>query len=108
MGEYDATTGATINATFINSSQGLNNPEDLAFVAVPEPSSLLLVAGAAVSAAGMWRRRMSESVQLPKTASAFCAALNELGLIAFSQLAGAAGRLCVSADRGASSPVVVR
>ena len=30
VGEYDATTGATINATFINSGQGLSNPRGVA------------------------------------------------------------------------------
>jgi PEP-CTERM motif len=55
VGEYDATTGATINATFIN-GQGLSTPRFLLFVpAVPEPSSMLMLAGAAV--AGLWRCR---------------------------------------------------
>jgi hypothetical protein len=55
VGEYDATTGAIINAGFIT---GINSPGDMVFVApVPEPSSLLLVAGAATAAVGIWRRR---------------------------------------------------
>ena len=53
VGEYDATTGATINENFVT---GLQEIDELAFVAgVPEPSSLLLVAGAA--AVGLWRRK---------------------------------------------------
>ena len=58
VGEYNATTGATINAAFINGTQGLNNPQYLIFVApVPEPGSLALVAAAATTAVGLWRRR---------------------------------------------------
>jgi hypothetical protein len=57
VGEYDATTGAAINATFINNGQGLSAPAGLLFVPIPEPSSLMLVAGAAVSGVVMWRRR---------------------------------------------------
>jgi hypothetical protein len=53
VGEYDATTGATINATFVN-GQGLNGPGFLVFAApVPEPSSMLLVAAAAVAGVGV-------------------------------------------------------
>jgi hypothetical protein len=55
IGEYDATTGATINPAFIS---GLNGPTGLLFVTpVPEPSSLLLVAGAVAAAIGIGRRR---------------------------------------------------
>jgi PEP-CTERM motif len=53
VGEYDATTGAAINANFIT---GVFGPTGLAFVAaVPEPSSLLLMAAAAGIGVG-WRR----------------------------------------------------
>ena len=44
VGEYDATTGATINANFIN-GQGLYDPFDIVYMsAVPEPSSVVLSA----------------------------------------------------------------
>ena len=47
ISEFDAATGATINAAFVN-GQGLNGPRGLLFVsAVPEPSSLLPVAAGA-------------------------------------------------------------
>src|SRR5262245_21781035 len=60
VGEYDATTGATINATFINSSQGLNAPTSVVFLApLPEPSSLLLVAAAAIGVGIRQRSRLA-------------------------------------------------
>jgi hypothetical protein len=47
IGEYDATTGAAINANFIT---GLSNVSDIAFVnSMPEPSSLVLIGIAAAS-----------------------------------------------------------
>src|SRR5205823_11848939 len=50
VGEFSATTGAVINANFIT---GLTAAQDFAYVAaVPEPSSLLLVAAAAGIAVG--------------------------------------------------------
>jgi len=53
VGEYDATTGAIINAAFINQTF----PQDLVFVPVPEPSTLLLAGiGFAGFAARGWRR----------------------------------------------------
>jgi hypothetical protein len=56
VGEYDAITGATINAKFIN-GQGLYGPGELLFVpGVPEPSSLLLCAAAAGIGFGIRRR----------------------------------------------------
>jgi predicted outer membrane repeat protein len=43
VGEYNATTGATLNAAFIN-GQGLHAPGDIVFgAAVPEPSTFMLV-----------------------------------------------------------------
>jgi hypothetical protein len=52
IGEYDATTGATINANYVT---GLHFPTSVAFIPVPEPSSLLLVAAAAGVGAGIRR-----------------------------------------------------
>ena len=52
VGEYDAITGAPVNPAFII---GLTSPGELLFV--PEPSSLLLVAAAAGTAAGLYRWR---------------------------------------------------
>ena len=61
VGEYDATTGATINAAFVT---GLQLPQDLLFVAaVPEPSSLLLLAAAAgIGGATRWRKRLAARI----------------------------------------------
>jgi hypothetical protein len=51
VGEFDATTGATINGAFIN-----HGGSYLAFAsAVPDPSSLVLLTGAA--GVSMWRRK---------------------------------------------------
>ena len=56
IGEYDATTGAAINAAFI--TQGLNSPDGLVFAAsVPEPGSLALVGAVMAGAAGRVVRR---------------------------------------------------
>lgn len=53
--EYNASTGALINASFIT---GLSGPAFIAVVSpVPEPSSMVLVAGAVAAAAGLYRRR---------------------------------------------------
>jgi len=54
VGQYDATTGATLNANLIT---GLTNPQGFTYFApVPEPSSLLLVAGAAGIGVAVRRR----------------------------------------------------
>ena len=53
IGEYNATTGAPINASLIS---GLNAPVDLAIGPVPEPSTIAL-AGLGATALWLWRRR---------------------------------------------------
>jgi hypothetical protein len=61
VGEYDATTGAAINTAFIGY---IGDPGSIVYVApVPEPSSLLMLAGAAAIGVGMWRRRKVAVVQ---------------------------------------------
>jgi hypothetical protein len=41
IGEYDATTGATVNAALVT---GLNVPQGIAIAAVPEPTTILMAA----------------------------------------------------------------
>ena len=62
VGEYNATTGAAINANFIT---GLNEPEGLAVAPVPEPSawSMIAVGGAALLGI-MLRKRHRRNVCL--------------------------------------------
>jgi hypothetical protein len=56
VGQYDATTGATINENFITG--GNSSHYGMAFVqAVPEPTSLLLAAGALIGLAAFGRCR---------------------------------------------------
>jgi len=52
VGEYNATTGAAINASFI---KGLSNPSELAVV--PEPSALSMIAVGGVALLGVLLRR---------------------------------------------------
>jgi outer membrane protein assembly factor BamB len=62
VSEYDATTGALINPAFIS---GFNNISGLAFMApVPEPSSLLLIAAAAIGGI-YFRRRFTAGLFVP-------------------------------------------
>ena len=60
VGEYNATTGAAINASFIT---GLNQPFALAVSAssVPEPSTWLMIAVGGVALLGimLWKKRLS-------------------------------------------------
>ena len=76
VGEYDAITGATINAAFVN-GQGILGTNDVVFVPVPEPSSLLLVVAAA--GIGVARRRWRKWIAGRGTATALvavCAAVS--------------------------------
>jgi uncharacterized membrane protein len=54
VGEYDATTGAAINANFIT---GLNEPVGLAVASVPEPSTWSMIAVGGVALLGMMLRK---------------------------------------------------
>jgi hypothetical protein len=62
VAEYDATTGAIINGTFI---PGPVTSALLFMTAVPEPSSLLLVATAGI---GVWTRRRRARCDIPSAA----------------------------------------
>lgn len=53
IGEYNATTGATINASLVS---GLNGPQFIDVEAVPEPTTVaLLTAGTLLCS--IWRRQ---------------------------------------------------
>jgi len=54
VGEYDATTGAAINANFIT---GLNSPVGLAVASVPELSPWSMIAIGGVALLGMMHRK---------------------------------------------------
>src|SRR5204862_28706 len=62
VGQYDATTGATINETFLPRS-GTSTHYGLAYLdSVPEPSSLLAVAAGGAAIAAMRRRKRVAAV----------------------------------------------
>jgi hypothetical protein len=54
VGEYDATTGAAINANFLT---GLNLPAGLLVASVPEPSPWSMIAVGGVALLGIMHRK---------------------------------------------------